>query len=79
MNSDLSALNPKAFRRNCSECGSTSLVWGTALDLLRDEMEPESKKDLREMITVIGGDADAWRCSNCGNFGVFGPTHVDFA
>lgn len=65
-------------RTDCTECGSTDLQWGTALDLLRNVPDAEFRSELRELIAMMGGDSDAWICRSCGlGFGVFGPTHVE--
>lgn len=66
------------MRRTCTECGSTDLQWGTALDLLQNVTVDEFRKELREMVAMVGGDADAWVCRSCGlGYGVFGPTEFE--
>lgn len=63
-------------RQACSECGSDRIRWVQLVDLLPlvgDELRPR----VRELLTFVGGEADAWHCSVCGGFGAFGPTMLD--
>jgi hypothetical protein len=63
-------------RRTCTECGSGLIQWMTAVDLLLTTPDLGERKRLAELVNLVGGDSDAWRCGHCGNWGVFGPSEI---
>ena len=57
------------FRRSCSECGSGDLSWMTPRELA-GRVPDNSKARVAEAVEMVGGGAEAWLCSQCGNFGL---------
>lgn len=66
------------LRKSCDQCGSTRLDWMTAGELSKT-LTGRSAQMVRDAVAFFGRAAEAWKCSRCGNCGVFGPTHFDFA
>jgi hypothetical protein len=63
-------------RQSCDQCGSTAILWGTALELPWRIPEGEGRRRAVELLQLLGGDSDAWTCLDCHQFGVFGPTEL---
>lgn len=62
-------------RSSCNECGSALIHWTTARDLVF--LVPAGlRKRVLEGIQFFGNHAEAWLCSKCSNFGIFGPTEM---
>jgi hypothetical protein len=57
-------------RSRCTECRSPRIAWSSALDLAWS-IAPAERLRLFELIAWCGEDADAWRCEECGAWGVF--------
>lgn len=66
----------RMVRTSCSHCGATPIAWTSAVQLLLVTDDLESRKRLAEIVNLYGGDAEAWQCHHCGEWGVFGPTEV---
>ena len=61
----------QSARRTCSECGSTRIVWTTA-GALADQDGPKQAVDAaREVVPMLGADAEAWWCRDCAGAGFF--------
>lgn len=61
-------------RTRCPDCDGQSLAWTSALDLAWG-IEPAERRRLFDLIDFVGPGADAWRCIDCGDWGVFDPLH----
>lgn len=61
-------------RQSCPDCGSRRLRWMAAVDLPFFVDDLASRKRAVEVIAWEGGDSDAWLCTECGYWGIFGPT-----
>lgn len=70
------AVPGSAFRRSCDECGSTNLKWMSPLDLAATVAESE-RGEIVQAVEFLGESAEAWRCANCGKWGIFGDTHFE--
>ena len=57
------------FRRECSECRSSDLIWMTPAELAELGDDEQSAR-VAEILAFMGGASDAWRCEKCGNFGL---------
>ena len=73
-------------RQTCSGCGSARLDWGSVGDRVGEKQETQDwdainewLADLSESLGVPVGQAllelESWKCRDCGDSGVFGPTH----
>lgn len=66
---------PRAIRElmrpDCTECRSSFLAWARLDSLAFELSDLEDRKYAAELIGVVGGDADAWKCLRCGAFGAF--------
>jgi ubiquitin C-terminal hydrolase len=64
----------KLMRTHCTDCGSSEVVnesfGSVALDL-----DAEGRAIAEEALDEFGPDADAWRCTRCGAFGIFSDWH----
>jgi hypothetical protein len=58
-----------AARSACSVCHA-GVIWGTARDLVW-HVAPSDRLEVFRVIETVGGHADAWRCTNCDQWGVF--------
>lgn len=71
----------RLFRSSCSVCGSGGLAWGSVGDVVGAGHQTDGW--LSEVAQGLGLDVGpgllalaAWRCSACGEVGVFGPVEV---
>lgn len=73
----------RATRTSCDACGSRAIEigpWGSMIQ----GMSPEETASLREGAAYVGvryfTDASPiiWKCSSCGNLGIFGEWSADF-
>lgn len=64
------------FRRSCDECGSTDITWMSPLDLAAT-VDVSERGEIAEAVEFLGESAEAWRCNNCGKWGIFGDTHLE--
>lgn len=66
----------RMFRRECSGCGGTDLVWSAGRDFAATE---GGRERLTDAVTNAGGlltmreclAGHVWSCSSCEDFGVF--------
>jgi hypothetical protein len=71
----------RLFRSSCNLCGSGRLTWGSVSDLVAGESNGDEGW-LGRVAQGLGVDRsgllglEAWRCSDCGEVGVFGPLEV---
>jgi hypothetical protein len=80
-----SAAFARLFRSSCTVCGSGRLTWGSVGDeVVRlvdagQDPDPWLVQVGSGLGLVVGSRLlalDAWRCDDCGEFGVFGPLEV---
>lgn len=60
------------LRPFCTECGSESLSWGMASDLLTETEPPLTGDRLaraKEIVAWASKDAFGWICQSCGELG----------
>jgi hypothetical protein len=61
----------KSARRTCSECGSQNIVWTTAGALAVQDGPKQAVDAAREIVPMMGADAEAWWCKDCAGAGFF--------
>lgn len=61
----------QSTRRTCSECGSAQIVWTTAGGLATQDGPKQAVDAAREVVPLLGADAEAWWCRDCAGAGFF--------
>lgn len=58
-------------RKNCSECGSARIRWTSAGALAMQDGPKQAVDAAKEIVPVLGADAEAWWCKDCAGAGFF--------
>ena len=78
----------RMFRQTCTVCSSSAIEWGSVGDRIADlEAEHGDWERINEWLDDLAGGVgvqvgpallalDSWKCSACGEYGVFGPVEV---